>query len=185
MGNFSKNPIIIELDIQKIAKSCLLWTFLLSVLFVVLNILIHKQSEIQFTLWNVLVFIIEFIILIILHEAFHLIGFIIFGKAKWKELNYGIDLKLGVAYATTTKPIKNKHMKKALLLPFWATGILPSVIGFIIGSNSLVLLGAWLIAGAIGDLYMYKELIKYPKNALVKDDPKLPILYIYLNVSSK
>jgi len=36
------------------------------------------------------------------------------------------------------------------------------------------------MAGAVGDFAMYKELRKYPNNALVKDDPKLPKLYVYI-----
>ncbi|MEG0260218.1 MAG: DUF3267 domain-containing protein [Lysinibacillus sp.] len=118
-------------------------------------------------------------LLIALHEVFHLIGFMIFGGAKYKELDYGLNLKLGVAYATTTKPICNAAMKKALLLPFWTTGVVPTLIGFTIDNYTIVLLGAMLIAGAIGDFYMYKELRKFPNDAFVKDDPKLPKLYVY------
>lgn len=88
---------------------------------------------------------------------------------------------MGVAYATTTEIIPNKEMKKALLLPFWLTGVIPAVVGFIINSNLWIFLGAWLIAGAIGDFIMYAELRKYPQHYLVKDDPNLPKLYIYEN----
>jgi len=103
----------------------------------------------------------------------------IFGKIKYNQLNYGVNLKLGVAYATTTKPLKNAAMKKALLLPFWTTGVIPTLTGFLVDSFLLVTLGAVLIAGAVGDFYMYKELRKFPNGALVKDDPNLPRLYVY------
>jgi len=43
----------------------------------------------------------------------------------------------------------------------------------------LVLAGAWLIAGAVGDFAMYAGLLKYPKNCLVKDDEKFPRLHLY------
>ena len=93
-------------------------------------------------------------------------------------MDYGVNLQMGVAYATTTIPIQNNAMKKALLLPFWVTGVLPMIIGFWIGSLLLVLLGAWLIAGAAGDFAMYKELRKYPNDSLIKDDPVKPRLYV-------
>ena len=35
----------------------------------------------------------------------------------------------------------------------------------------LVILGAWLIAGAAGDFAMYKELRNFPNDVLIKDDP--------------
>ena len=34
----------------------------------------------------------------------------------------GVNLKMGIAYATTDIPLTNRAMKKALLLPFWMTG---------------------------------------------------------------
>lgn len=175
----NEQPIVIEINMNKLAKSYLFWTVILSIVFIVLNMVIHRQTELTFSLWGIILFFVGYFSLIVLHEAFHLLGFMLFGKAKFRELEYGLNLKLGVAYATTKKPLSNKAMKKSLLLPFWTTGVLPSVIGFIIGSNLLVFLGANLIAGAMGDFYMYKELVKYPNNALVKDDPNLPILYVY------
>ena len=72
-------------------------------------------------------------------------------------------------------------MKKALLLPFWTTGVLPTIVGFYLNSTVLILIGAVLIAGAVGDFAMYKELRKYPRHAIVQDDPKLPKLYVYLS----
>lgn len=48
-------------------------------------------------------------------------------------------------------------------------------------SNLLIVVGAFLIAGAVGDFMMYKELRKFPNNALVQDDPALPKLYVYVD----
>lgn len=174
-----KEPEIIELDLRKIAKVNFWLTILLSILFLAFNSIIHGQFRFEITFWNVNLFLLFYFLLIILHELFHLIGFILFGKVKWKELDYGLNLKLGVAYATTTKPLPNRAMKKALMLPFWTTGILPAVIGFWLNNQLVVLLGAFLIAGAVGDIYMYKELRRFPEHVLIKDDPQLPKLYVY------
>lgn len=97
----------------------------------------------------------------------------------YKSLKYGVNLELGIAYATTDQLLPNHAMKKALLLPFWTTGIVPTIAGFYFNSTVLLLAGAFLIAGAVGDFAMYKALRKYPKNALVQDDPQLPKLYVY------
>ena len=93
-------------------------------------------------------------------------------------MDYGINLKLGVAYATTSLGIPNAAMKKALLLPFWLTGVISTIIGFWL-NNNIIIAGTFLLAGAIGDFAMYKELQRFPKYALVKDDPKEPKLYVY------
>ena len=172
-------PKIIKLDMKKIARMNIWLTLGLSIGFLVANGLIHQQFTVSISIWNILIFIVSYIALIGLHEIFHLLGFMIFGRVKFNQLEYGVNLKLGVAYATTTKPLTNKAMKKSLLLPFWTTGVIPSVLGFTTHSNLLVLLGAFLITGAIGDFYMYKELRKFPDTSLVKDDPDLPRLYVY------
>ncbi|MDN4494141.1 DUF3267 domain-containing protein [Ureibacillus aquaedulcis] len=173
------NPYVIKLDMKKISKMNIWLTFGLSVVFLFANALIHQQFSGSITFWDILLFLVSYIGLIVLHEVFHLIGFMVFGKVKFKQLDYGVNLKLGVAYATTTEPLANKAMKKSLLLPFWTTGVVPAMIGFLIQSNILVLLGAFLIAGAVGDFYMYKELRRFPDNSLIRDDPELPRLYVY------
>lgn len=167
---------IVELNMRKIAKLNIWLTIILIITFTIVYKIMYGQTN--FSLLSMLVIAVLYIIFIILHEAFHLIGFMMFGGAKFKELDYGINLKLGVAYATTAKPLKNSAMKKALLLPFWTTGVFPTVLGLYIESFSFVLTGALLIAGAIGDFAMYKELRKFPDDVLVKDDPQLPKLYI-------
>ena len=175
----TKQPIIIELNMQKMARDNIIWTIVLIIFTVLLNSLIHQRFTANFSLFDFFYLILAYIVLIILHEVFHLIGFMVFGGASYKELDYGVNLKLGVAYATTNKPLSNAAMKKALLLPLWTTGIVPTIAGFYVNSTVLLLAGAFLIAGAVGDIAMYKELRKYPKNALIQDDPQLPKLYVY------
>lgn len=173
-------PIIVSLDMKKLVRDNIIYTIVLIFLSVAINALIHQRFSANFNFWDIFIFFVGYILLIIFHEAFHLIGFMLFGKVKYKELDYGVNWELGVAYATTSKPLNNAAMKKALLLPFWTTGVIPTLIGFSIDNFIVVILGAVLIAGAIGDFHMYKELRKYPNNAIVKDDPKEPKLYIQL-----
>lgn len=176
-----KEPIVIELDIKKLMVNNIVLTIGLVILFIAIQYSCFK--DFQFSFWQMIVGIILFftlyIVFIVLHEAFHLIGFLIFGGVPFKSLKYGINLELGVAYATTDQPLPNHAMKKALLLPFWTTGVIPTLVGFYVNSTVLLVVGACLIAGAVGDFAMYKELRKYPKDALVQDDPNLPKLYVY------
>lgn len=177
-----KEPIVIELDIKKLMMDNIVVTSGLVILFVAIQYICFKNFD--FSFWHMILgsilFVILYIIFIVLHEAFHLIGFMLFGGVPFKSLKYGLNLELGIAYATTEQPLPNHAMKKALLLPFWTTGVLPTIAGFYFNSTVLVLVGAFLIAGAVGDFSMYKELRKYPKNALIQDDPHLPKLYVYM-----
>ena len=169
---------IIEIDLKKVAWGSLIMTGVLSIVGLVLYTFLQGDILITFTLLDFLLVFLGYILLIVLHECFHLIGFYIFGRVPWSSMDYGVNLKMGIAYATTNIPLPNHAMKKALLLPFWMTGVLPMFIGYIIEMPVLVLLGAWLIAGAAGDFAMYKELRKYPKEVLIKDDPVKPKLYV-------
>ncbi|WP_192797412.1 DUF3267 domain-containing protein [Psychrobacillus glaciei] len=169
---------IIEIDLKKVAWSSLLMTVLLSILGLLFYAWLYDGFAITFSFVDFLLFFIGYVLLIVLHEAFHLIGFWLFGKVPWNSMDYGLNLKLGIAYATTNLPLPNKAMKKALLLPFWMTGVIPMLLGYFIELPSLILLGAWLIAGAAGDFAMYKELRKYPADVLIKDDPVMPKLYV-------
>ena len=141
--------------------------------------LLKETFRFHLAVWTVVFFIVGYILLIILHELFHLLGFRVFGDVPWRKMIVGVNLKLGIAYATTDQLMTNRAIRKALLLPFWMTGILPAIIGLYIGSGLLVSLSALLIGGAAGDFAMYKELKELPDDWVVKDDPELPKLYVY------
>lgn len=179
MNEFPVPDKIIEIDLPKVAKSSLVLTASAFVLLWFLKIVIERDFSFSLSLWTVVFFIIGYILLIILHELFHLLGFRVFGDVPWKKMIVGVNLKMGIAYATTDQLMTNRAIRKALLLPFWTTGILPAFIGLYIGSGLLVSLSALLIGGAAGDFAMYKELKELPDNWVVKDDPELPKLYVY------
>lgn len=169
----------IELKMEEIAPKALGINVLLVILFAAAYHFFAEPLSFRFSFGAILFFLFGYIILIVLHELFHLIGFVLFGKATLASLKYGVNLKLGIAYATTDTALRNKAMKKALLLPFWTTAVIPAFIGFWMDSQVLVLLGAMLAAGAIGDFYMYRELLKERNDVWVLDDPELPRLHIY------
>lgn len=170
---------IIELNMEEIAPKMLWINVLLLVLFAAAFHFFVQPFSFRPSWSGILYFFVGYAVLIVLHELFHLIGFVIFGKVAISSLKYGVNLKLGIAYATTNMPVRNKSMKKALLLPFWTTAVLPTIAGFWLDSQVLVLLGAMLAAGALGDFWMYRELLKEPNDAWVIDDDELPRLYIY------
>ncbi|PIC63412.1 hypothetical protein CSV79_11905 [Sporosarcina sp. P13] len=174
-----QDPVIVELELQKLAKQSIWLTFLPLIGLLLIRFFLEGGLFLSFSLWYFLYFIIGYILLIVIHEFFHLLGFRIFCNIPWKNMDYGVNLKMGVAYATADRLMDNKGIRKALLLPFWMTGVLPAVIALYIGDGVLLTLSAMLIGGAAGDFAMYKELKKFPDNAMVKDDPELPKLYIY------
>jgi hypothetical protein len=170
---------IIDIDLPKVAKSSIFITIAATIILFIIKIIIESGLFVNVTIWSVVIFVLGYIVLIILHELFHLLGFWLFGRVPWKSMIIGVNLKMGIAYATTDKLMTNRAIKLALLLPFWMTGVVPAIIGLYIGNGLLVALSAFLIGGAAGDFAMYNKLRKLPNDWLIKDDPELPRLYVY------
>ena len=179
MNEFPEPDKVIDIDLPKVAKKGLYVTGLALAMLLVIHFILEKEIYFRLTFVSVLLFIVGYVLLIVLHEFFHLLGFRLFAQVPWKRMVVGVNLKLGIAYATTDKLMSNAAIRKALLLPFWMTGILPALIGLYLGSGVVVVLSALLIGGAVGDFAMYKELKKLPDDWLIKDDPKLPRLYVF------
>ncbi|MCM3638784.1 DUF3267 domain-containing protein [Sporosarcina luteola] len=179
MNNITEPDKIIEIDLPTVAKSGMLLTILTLIGLLVVDGLIQQELSFTFSIRNVLYFIVGYIFLIILHELFHLLGFRVFGNVPWKSMIIGMNLKLGIAYATTNRLMTNRAIQKALLLPFWTTGVVPAMIGLVTSNGIWLGLAAFLIGGAAGDFAMHKELKKFPDDWLVKDDPELPKLYLF------
>lgn len=179
MHEFPTPDHIIEIDLPTVAKQSIYFTIFSLVILLPVHFTLEKDVYFTITLSTLFLLLVGYILLIVLHEFFHLLGFRIFANVPWKRMKVGVDLKLGIAYATTDKLMTNRAMRKAILLPFWTTGLLPGIIGLSMGSGLLIILSAFLIGGAAGDFAMYKALKKLPDDWLIKDDPQLPKLYVF------
>ena len=179
MDKLSTPDQVIELDLPRVAKQSIYFTILPLIILLPLHFWLKGGMYFSFTFFSIILLTGGYILLVILHEFFHLFGFRVFANVPWKRMKVGVNLKQGIAYATTDKLMTNRAIRKALLLPFWMTGILPALIGLYINSGMLIVLASCLIGGAAGDFAMYKELKKSPDHWLIKDDPKLPRLYVF------
>ncbi|WP_263703285.1 DUF3267 domain-containing protein [Bacillus thuringiensis] len=144
-----------------------------------LHSLLSGGFQIEITLSTMFLFIIAMLVLVCIHEAIHLIGFRYIGGVPWSELKWGVNWKLGVAYAHSKKEITVKQMKKVLMLPFLPTGILPIVLGLVMNLEPLSFLGILLTASCIGDIALYQKVSKFPDDAQVKDHPSKPQFTVY------
>ncbi|MFP7476875.1 DUF3267 domain-containing protein [Terribacillus saccharophilus] len=141
--------------------------------------------EFRITLFGLLLFLVLVVLGIILHELLHGIGFIVFGKAKPRQIKYGISWKDGAAYAHCMIPIKVSAYRVALLLPVILTGLIPLVISFIVGNGVLLTVSVILTAGGIGDWLIFRSLKIYKASQLVKDHPTKVGYYIYTDTADE
>lgn len=175
---------VVELSLERVGKQSLTVTIASLLFLFSLHTLLVRAWPFHCKWTDLLLGIGAYVVLIILHEIFHLIGFFIFGRVRWSEMEMGIRWDLGVAYATPKKWLTNRQMKRALLLPLLMTGIIPALYGLLTSNGLFLTTGALLIGGAVGDLVMYWQLRSFPEEAVVRDDPEFPRLFVYSPHSS-
>lgn len=170
-----------ELSMDEVTKPLVKVIFFVTLISVTIQFLYNGFPTFTWKSFLVgfLLFIFYYVLLIFLHEICHLLGFLLFTRAKPSSLKLGIDLKKGFAYATTTQLMTNKGARKAIMLPLWLTGFLPLFIGIYFNHFPLVIVSPLLIAGALGDIMMYQKLRTLDDDVYVKDDEKAPILHFY------
>ena len=183
MNNQYEKYQTITIDLPVVMRKSFYITLIALFICLVIQWLLYPNTIFMFSwrrfLGGLSIVSIGYIVLIVLHEFFHLLGFHLFGKVPWRLMKVGVDFKKGIAYATTTKMLTNAAMKKALLLPFWMTGVLPAIAGLLCNQTSLLILGALLIGGAAGDFEMYRKLKLLPNHWMIQDDPEQPRLHVY------
>ena len=82
----ANQPIIIALNMKKLAKHNLILTIVLIILLPLTNSIIHQSFSLEFTLLDIVLLSLGYILFIVLHEAFHLIGFMLFGAGLKREI---------------------------------------------------------------------------------------------------
>ena len=177
MGNRKETTVTVSMVKLNLYSCCIAFALAIGVSF--LHALLSGGIQVEITLPTLFLFIIAMLVLVCVHEAIHLIGFRYIGGVPWGELKWGVNWKLGVAYAHSKQEITVKQMKKVLMLPFLPTGILPIVIGVATDMQSISFLGILLTAGCIGDIALYQKVSKFPDDALVVDHPSKPQFTVY------
>lgn len=97
---------------------------------------------------------------VVIHELLHGLGAVLFGKCKKNDVKYGINLKEGIAYCHTKKPLSGKSYCGMLVLPIIVTGIIPFAICVATGGLMEIAAFALLIAGGTGDVIMLVGVLK-------------------------
>ena len=77
------------------------------------------------------------ILMFILHEVLHAVGFRFFGRAKSKNITYGVNLEKGVFYCTCKEEISKKGILISLCLPFIIISLIGGILGIIFSINTL------------------------------------------------
>jgi ABC-type branched-subunit amino acid transport system permease subunit len=163
-----KEDATIEMDkVNKIVS----WASILIIAIVVLLYhIIWGISGLDSGLHFVFIIVMSFV-LIGVHELLHGIGFKFFGKVAWTDIKYGIMWKELMPYAHCKKEIGINAYRAAVLLPLIVLGIIPMIIGLVVGNGVITTVGTWMTVAALGDVIIFYLLLPYDARCKIKDHP--------------
>ena len=171
------------LNEQKIMRQTLILTLILSILFVVINYILHPDFTFSFVrfLLGIVIYLVVSLLLVLINEMLNLLGYRFLCKVPLETLSFSIHLQKGLVYSKTTAKIRNAHYQSVFLTSFSITGIVPLAFAFSIGSYSLLLASASFIAGGLANFIGIFKLRKYPDDVLVKDEPENFLVHVFVN----
>ena len=108
---------------------------------------------------------------IVLHELIHGLSWQIFGKKPRSAITYGFKLKTLTPYAHCTEPMDARAYCLGAALPGLLLGVLPWLIGLILGNGAALLFGLLFTVAAIGDAMILWLLRSVEPTAQVIDHP--------------
>jgi len=108
---------------------------------------------------------------IIIHELLHGLTWAYFASNGLKSIKFGVKWKYLTPYCHCREPLKVKHYKLGGAMPLFVMGIIPSLVGLIIGHGGILSFGLLFTLAAAGDIIALYMLHKLDNNIYVSDHP--------------
>ena len=96
----------------------------------------------------------ELILLVVAHEATHVLGWMIAGRIPPRRFSFGVDWKTLSPYAHTEASMSARAYRIGALLPSVTTALLPGIVGIVQASAPLTMVAAVMLVGASSEGYM-------------------------------
>ncbi len=109
------------------------------------------------------------LLIFIVHELLHGLGFRICGKARTNNIVYGAKLENGIFYCACKEEITKYGIIGSLLAPIVFLTIIPAIIGFVFNLDVLILIAIINLFGASLDILATIDILRLPKNIKYKD----------------
>jgi hypothetical protein len=108
---------------------------------------------------------------IIIHELLHGLTWGYFASNGLKSIKFGVKWKFLTPYCHCKETLKVKHYKIGGAMPLIVMGIIPSIIGIIIGHGGILSFGIFFSWAAGGDIIALYMLHNFDNNTYVSDHP--------------
>lgn len=126
----------------------------------------YKYTRLDIVFWFIV------FVGIVIHESIHGITWAVFCKKKWRAIGFGVDWSTLTPYCCCSEGLAFKKYALGCAMPTIVVGLLPYIIGLILGNYFLAMFGVLHIVAGGGDVYVL-WLIRKVKNAIIVDHPYL------------
>jgi uncharacterized membrane protein YfhO len=119
----------------------------------------------NYKIYNLFCMVVALFMLTIVHELIHAACWGIFAPNKFKDVEFGYVVKTMNPYATCQVPLKKWQYVFGAVMPLVTLGIIPMAVGIAIGSLNTMLIGAFMVVGAVGDMMIIRNILSYKSDA--------------------
>ena len=137
----------------------------LAVIGVVLFYIRNNSLVAGFGLNNTLYMIIAFLILIVVHELIHGACWAIFAEHHFRDIEFGFMKQYLTPYCTCGVPLSKGPYIFGALMPLILLGIVPMIVGILIGSMPVLIVGILMADSASGDIMIVLNILRYRSGA--------------------
>jgi len=116
-------------------------------------------------------FLLIILVGIIIHELLHGLTWGLFASNGLKSIKFGVKWKFLTPYCHCKEPLKVKHYRIGGAMPLIIMGIIPSIIGLIIGHGGFLTFGIFFTIAAGGDIIALFMLRKLDNEIYISDHP--------------
>ncbi len=106
-------------------------------------------------------FVLAFAALIVVHELIHGLSWAVFTEHGWKDIEFGFMKQYMTPYCTCGVPLSKGQYIFGALMPLIVLGILPMIVGILVGSLPLLFLGIIMADSAAGDILIVWKILRY------------------------
>ncbi len=110
-----------------------------------------------------------FLVSIVVHEALHALGWVLFGRQPWSAMKFGLHQM--TPYAHCELPMRATGYRIGAIFPALILGGIPALLGTVLNNGALAIWGSLMVFVAGGDLAILWILRSVPGSTLVRDHP--------------
>lgn len=122
----------------------------------------------NFNLW---VFLGSLVLLAVVHEALHAVAALLWGKAQFRSIRFGFNLKWLVVYCRCSSPMRMGAFRRYLLLPLAVTVPVAGLVLLLYPNTWTLLLFSLSFSACAGDVLIDFKVQNFPADLWVQDHP--------------